>query len=91
MELKNYMEDFVLQKLDSVLKLYPDCCDCPRCRQDIAILALNHLPPKYVSTDKGGIFARLEQMSISCDIEVLEEVAQAIEIVSEHPRHGDNP
>ena len=91
MELKNYMEDFVLQKLDGVLKLYPDCCDCPQCRRDIAILALNHLPPKYVSTDKGGIFARVEQMSINYDIEILEQIAKAIEIVSEHPRHEVKP
>ena len=51
MELKNYMEDYVVSKLDEVLAQYPNCCSCDDCKRDIAILALNHLPPKYISTE----------------------------------------
>ena len=87
MELKNYMETIVLQELDSVLEQYPDCCKCERCRRDIAILALNHLPPKYISTDKGTLFMKLSQMSLDNSIEVIEQIAKAIEIVRKSPRH----
>ncbi|WP_294152045.1 late competence development ComFB family protein [uncultured Selenomonas sp.] len=58
MELKNFMEDVVLAKMDQVLDQYPDCCRCEQCRRDIAILALNHLPAHYVSTEKGEILAQ---------------------------------
>ena len=46
MDLKNFMEDYVVAKLDEVLAQYPDCCHCEQCKRDIASLALNHLPPK---------------------------------------------
>ena len=87
MELKNYMETLVLEQLDSVLAKYPDCCKCERCRQDIAILALNHLPPKYISSQKGSLFMKLQTMSMENSIQIVEQIAKAIEIVKHHPRH----
>ncbi|MBQ8698930.1 MAG: late competence development ComFB family protein, partial [Schwartzia sp.] len=50
------MEQVVLENLDSVLAQYPDCCKCDLCRRDIAILALNHLPPRYTSSEKGRVY-----------------------------------
>ena len=88
MELKNQTEIYVLQTLDSVLEKYPACCKCDQCRQDIAIIALNHLKPKYVSTDKGSVFAKLDAMSLEMKINIVEEIAKAVEIVQKNPRHG---
>ncbi len=88
MELKNQTEIYVLQHLDSVLEKYPGCCTCDHCRQDIAIIALNHLPPRYVSTEKGCVFAKLDAMSLEAKIEIVEEIAKAAEIVSKNPHHG---
>ena len=87
MELTNYMEKVVLNKLDLVLKQYPSCCKCEECKRDIAILALNRLPPKYVSTQKGSIFAHLEEMDSQYDVIVTQEVVKAVEKVQQHPRH----
>ncbi len=87
MELKNFMEDYVVEKLDEVLVQYPDCCHCDQCRRDIAVLALNHLPPKYISTDKGQIFARVESMESQNEVEVIRQIVAAIEVVRKHPRH----
>lgn len=87
MELKNFMEDIVLSKLDMVLDQYPNCCRCDQCRRDIAILALNHLPAHYASTEKGEIFTRVQAMSLEYEVEVIQQIAKAIEIVSQHPRH----
>ena len=87
MELKNYMETIVLNYLDSVFEKYPNCCKCEKCRQDIVMLALNHLPPKYVSSDKGNVFAKLSLMELENEVIVIEEIAKAIEIVSKSPRH----
>ncbi len=87
MELKNYMEDYVVSKLDEVLAQYPNCCSCDTCKRDIAILALNHLPPKYVSTEKGQIFARVESMGSQYEIETIKQIAAAIAKVQAHPHH----
>ena len=87
MDLKNFMEDYVVAKLDEVLAQYPDCCHCDQCKRDIAILALNHLPPKYVSTEKGQIFARVESMGSQYEVETIKQLADAIAIVQAHPRH----
>ena len=87
MELKNYMEDYVVSKLDEVLAQYPNCCSCDDCKRDIAILALNHLPPKYISTEKGQIFARVESMGSQYEVETIKQIADAIAIVQAHPRH----
>ena len=87
MELKNYTEDIVLKNLDAVLAQYPDCCKCEQCRLDIAALALNNLPPRYVSTHKGDIFVRIQEMEGKNDVDVIQAIAKAIEIVGKNPRH----
>ena len=89
MELKNFMEYVVARKLKSVLKQCPDCCACETCRRDIMSLALNHLPPRYISTDKGNLYARIELLSIAYDSDIVEKIAKAIAVVSQNPRHED--
>jgi competence protein ComFB len=81
------MEKIVLNKLDTLLPMYPNCCKCEECKRDIAILALNHLPPKYISTDKGRIFMQIEETDTQYDAEVIQEVAKAINIIENNPRH----
>ncbi len=87
MELINQTEKFVLDEMDSVLAKYPDCCKCDHCRQDIAIIALNNLPPRYVSTQKGCVFAKLDALSLEGKIELIEQIAKAVEIVKRNPHH----
>ena len=88
MEFKNYMEVIVENKLDEIMSQYPNCCKCDSCRMDIAVLALNNLKPKYVSTVKGQIFARIDSMNAQYEVEVIRQIANAIEKVALHPRHG---
>ena len=64
MELKNFMEDVVLAKMDQVLDQYPDCCRCEQCR-----------------------LTRVQAMSFEYEVEVIQQIAKAIETVSAHPRH----
>ena len=88
MEYKNYMEVIVEEKMDEILKQYPSCCTCEQCRHDIAVIALNHLHPRYVSTEKGQVFARIEEMTSRSEIEVIRQLIQAVETVMAHPRHS---
>lgn len=86
-KLKNYMEDLVLARIDKVLAQYPQCCRCEQCRLDIMALALNRLPPRYISSHKGDVFTRIEEMNGVYDVEVIKALVKAVELVHAHPRH----
>lgn len=88
MALINTMEEIVDLKI-AELMAESDCCKCDHCREDIKCLALNALPPKYVSTMKGELFSKLsnamiKQHSIDVNIACL----NAIEFVKTHPKHS---
>ena len=87
MPIKNTMEEFVRQSMDEVFRMYPESCACEKCREDIMALALNHLPPKYVSTHRGDIFARISTMDPVDKAFIIQEIAKAIQIVNQSPRH----
>lgn len=84
------MEDLVLARIDTVMAQYPQCCACEQCRLDIMALALNHLPPRYISSHKGDVFTRIDEMSGQYEVEVIRAIVRAVEQVQAHPRHGEN-
>jgi competence protein ComFB len=86
-KVENLMEEMVVQFMDSVLKNYPHCCRCSQCRRDIAAIALNNLTPRYVSTAKGSAIVRTGSMDVQYKAQIVEEIAKAIEIVQNQPRH----
>ncbi len=51
-QIKNYMEDVVFGQMKEVLADI-NMCTCEKCLLDVAAIALNDLPPKYVVTEKG--------------------------------------
>lgn len=87
MKVKNIVENLVWDSLDGVLDAKPGACQCEKCRADIAAFALNHLQPKYVVTDKGETIARAGSLDNKVRIAVLVALAEAVELVSTHPRH----
>lgn len=87
MTMNNMMEVFVEQSLDEVLRMFPECCKCSKCREDIECLALNHLPPKYVSTEEGNLMARLSTLDAKKKVRLIQEIAKAVQIVAASPRH----
>lgn len=63
-------------------------CTCERCAEDVKCIALNKLPPKYVTSNKGELFFRTEQQMVRqnmMDIDIA--VINAIESVKKRPRH----
>lgn len=84
--LKNQMEDVVFLIMDEVLK-DKNICKCNRCRMDIAAIALSHLPPKYVVTHEGEVYAKTDLLSGQFRTDVIIELLKAIEIVSKSPHH----
>ena len=87
MELKNYMEILMWQQLDDVLNAHPGICRCEKCRYDIAALAMNFLPPRYVVTDQGQIFTRIRAMEQQFTIDIVTAITNAVTIVNHTPHH----
>jgi competence protein ComFB len=90
MKLKNYMEDAVRQSLDELMERRTNVCHCSRCRLDIIAYALNHLPPKYVVTDKGHTFTRVAEMTQQFGTDLVVALSKAIKHVNRNPRHEFN-
>jgi len=84
--LSNFMERLVREKVDSIIKSV-GMCGCEQCRLDVMALALNALPPKYVVTEKGEIYTRLDGMREQIAADVVRELTKAAEVVSGNPRH----
>jgi len=83
----NMMERMVEIRMEERMK-GGDYCKCEQCYEDIKCIALNKLPPKYVSTNRGELFSKIDQQMIRqnvLDIDVA--VINALEFVNKNPRH----
>lgn len=89
MELENLIQYEVECVIEKLLKDRTDICTCDKCRLDISAISLNNLKPKYVVTDKGRLYAKLETLSYQYETDVTIEVTKAIKIVSGNPRHEE--
>jgi len=85
--IKNYMEDIVKRNMESQKEAGAESCWCGRCEKDVFAYALNHLPPKYVVTDRGHIYTKIQEMEVQFNADVTRVVFKAIEFVRKHKRH----
>ena len=90
MQVKNYMEDLVANQLEDIMQKNNCSCFCERCKADITALALNHLPTKYVATEKGVCYAKLSSYENQSLIDIVTAITNAIKVVEKHPRHNIN-
>ena len=63
-------------------------CACEQCRNDVIALALNYLPPRYVSTASGELYSKASNsFNAQFSADVHKAIAQAAEQVRRNPRH----
>ena len=86
MALVNMMESFVDEALEKMLAS-ESCCKCARCKEDMKAIALNALPAKYVSTQNGVLFSKLNSTIRQNSVDISIAVANAIGWVSSRPSH----
>ncbi|MCS7241129.1 MAG: late competence development ComFB family protein [Candidatus Caldatribacterium sp.] len=84
--LKNILEDALRRLLPEVYAVRKNLCPCSQCQEDVLALALRSLPPKYVSREVGEVFARLELENPQAQVDMLEALLQAADIVIARPR-----
>ncbi len=83
MGLTNLMEEEVRMAVNKYLKDNKNCvCQCEKCKSDIMAIVLNNLKPKYVVTDKGKVYGKLDTLDFQFDVDLTREIVKAIEIVS---------
>jgi len=84
--IKSLMEDIVFLMMEEIIK-DKKVCKCNRCRMDIAAIALSNLPPKYVVTREGEVYAKTDLLSRQFRTDVIIQLINAIDIVSSNPHH----
>jgi competence protein ComFB len=97
MRLKNYNEDLVLETVKIVLKDRPDIQPSRSFILDVAAYALNRIPPKYITSERG--FTREfvqanngngeESGRLVSIIELITMVNRAVDVVARRRRDGE--
>lgn len=85
-ELKNYMEILVDQIFDKTTQDM-DICKCERCRLDIMAIALNKLEPRYVVSDQGYLYTKLNMIQQQHSADVIAAITQASMVVGGNKNH----
>ena len=86
MQLRNFTQESVEHYLDRWYK-EAEVCQCENCRLDIMAIMLNNLPPKYVVTDQGALWAQMVDFDPQNRTDYMTAMTQAIQIVASKPRH----
>jgi competence protein ComFB len=84
--LKNHMEEVVFNQMKVVLQDIK-MCQCEKCKMDVAAIALNDLPPKYVVTEKGVLFSKIDALQQQFEIDVTAAIIRAALLVRKSPWH----
>ena len=84
--IKNYMEEVVLNSIEGILDDI-NMCKCQLCVMDIAALALNDLPPKYIATEKGELYSKVNNLRNQFEVDVISAITKAAVLVKRSPRH----
>jgi len=88
-KLKNYNEEIIDHLISKILSEYNDICKCEKCILDIKAIALNSMIPKYLVTNKGELFTKLNtEFNTQEIIDTTKAITQAIELVRCNPQHN---
>ncbi|MGI5979579.1 MAG: late competence development ComFB family protein [Oscillospiraceae bacterium] len=82
----NVMEELVRRAVDERIEAM-DMCKCEICRLNACALALNALPPRYVTSKRGNMLAYVSGEMTHFKSQVLVETTKALLQVKEHPLH----
>ena len=85
-QLRNYTEEAIQVYMDRWFS-DADVCQCDNCQLDVKAIMLNNLKPKYVVTDKGALFAQMDDFDPQNRIDFMTVMTQAADVVRNNPRH----
>ena len=85
-QLRNYTEEAIRAYVDRWIG-DTDICQCETCKLDVMAIMLNKMPPKYVVTEKGALYAKLEDFNPQNKVDYMSELTNAVKLVKAYPRH----
>lgn len=88
MEVRNLMEQLVVEVLEKQGASLHIPCDCSVCKNDILALTLNALPTRYVAHERGQTIQRALFLDEQVKADVLRELARSVSIVAANPSHS---
>jgi competence protein ComFB len=74
-----FNNEFVKRKL---------ACPCDQCVNDVLALTLNNLQPRYVSTDKGEAYVKVQYFNPQIRSDILRELTLSADQVNAKPHHA---
>lgn len=88
MNLVNFMEEAVKNCLEELLSVAPYVSIGfeEKEKLDVIAYALNHLPPRYVVTEKGRLYTRVDELKQQFKTDIVIELSKAIKHVKANPR-----
>jgi len=84
--LRNYMEDIVLEKLAHTMDMLK-ACECEKCKKDVMAIALNELPPSYMTLPPGEVEAAVRKLRSGVEVKVSATLIKAVQTVKANPAH----
>ncbi len=85
-KLRNFMEEAVIYKTNDILKIM-NICKCEKCKLDIIAIALNDLPSKYVVTQIGELYAKVNELTQQFEVDIETSIVKAAVQVARSPKH----
>jgi len=86
MAVRNMMEEIVAKVLRELAQQRPEVARLsPSQRDDVMAIALNSLPPRYTTTEKGEVLAKI-QSRVQLESDAFRAVIDAYQKVVESPR-----
>jgi competence protein ComFB len=82
----NIVEEIVIEQVKKAIAEMGGC-GCDICVSDASALALNEIPPRYVTTRKGALLESIDSTSYENSTEILVSVTKAVMKVMANPRH----
>jgi competence protein ComFB len=86
----NAMETVVAQLFGEFKKTYELKCECATCQDDIMAIALNRLPSRYTSSEKGHLYVKGEYTNQQLKSDVMRELMEASTFVEHHQHHRES-
>jgi len=80
------MEEIVFNHMKEILEDL-NVCSCEKCIMDIAAIALNDLPPKYIVSEKGELYSKINTLRQQFEVDVIAAVTKAAVMVKRRPKH----
>lgn len=87
MVIHNYIERMVWNLLPEIMS-NANMCQCEQCQVDVVAMSLNNIKPKYVVSEKGALYAKLNALEAQNEADVITQMAKACAIVKTKPRHS---